>query len=368
MIKYFAIENYLSIKDEVIIEMDLNLPADSPFPAQPVIAFAGANASGKSNVLKAINFVLNFAANSFFQIQQNAEIPVIPFISQQNKPTKFHIIVSRNEIDFSYEISLTKEKVLSEKLEILENKKWKKIYHREENKINFGRGIKKIPTENLRKNASIISYAAQFETQEFAKKFANISVNSVFSRHFFDEKFFTKILQNEIFKHRLLKMFDFLETGIVDFTTESQKIFFIHLIKEEKTVFSFSQESEGTLQFIEIFYFIFESLKNGNLLIIDELELKLHQDLASYLIEMFRKEYENSQNSQLIFSFHNSNCMDFLSPTQLYFVEKNFYGETEIICAKKTKNIKKKILTTEYLGRLYRAGRFGATTKILSFP
>ncbi|MBI1928026.1 AAA family ATPase, partial [Candidatus Poribacteria bacterium] len=79
MIKYFAVENFRSIKTENVLEFDSNLEKNSRFVANPVIGFAGANASGKTTILQALSFTLWFMQNSFLQLEENEKIPVEPF-------------------------------------------------------------------------------------------------------------------------------------------------------------------------------------------------------------------------------------------------------------------------------------------------
>ena len=64
MLKYFSVKNFRSIKEEAIVEFDTGLSKDQTFEANPVIGFAGANASGKTNILQAITFLLWFMQDS----------------------------------------------------------------------------------------------------------------------------------------------------------------------------------------------------------------------------------------------------------------------------------------------------------------
>ena len=93
-------------------------------------------------------------------------------------------------------------------------------------------------------------------------------------------------------------------------------------------------------------------------MIIDEIELKLHQDLIGYLIGLFMNPIENPHGAQLIFSFHNTALMGLLIPEQLWFTQKHDAGYTEVFCATDFKDIKN--LHHKNLEKLYRIGRFGA--------
>ena len=117
-------------------------------------------------------------------------------------------------------------------------------------------------------------------------------------------------------------------------------------------------ESSGTLQFFALLYRVMLALKQGSLFIIDEIEIKLHQNLVAYLIGLFQNKYENPDGAQLIFSFHNTYFMEILKPSQLWFTEKNDRGCTEIFSAADFKDIKK--LHQRNLEELYRLGKFGA--------
>ena len=110
--------------------------------------------------------------------------------------------------------------------------------------------------------------------------------------------------------------------------------------------------------FLALLSRIIYALQYGTLLIVDEIELKIHQNLLAYLIGLFQNKYENENGAQLIFSFHNTSLMEFLKPNQLWFTEKNEQGATKIFSAGDFKDIKK--LQERNLEELYRMGRFGA--------
>ncbi|MEL7007803.1 MAG: AAA family ATPase, partial [Cyanobacteria bacterium J06588_4] len=135
-------------------------------------------------------------------------------------------------------------------------------------------------------------------------------------------------------------------------------LFFKHEIDSSVKDFDERLESEGTRQFIAIMYEIIQSLSAGHLTILDEIEIKLHQNIVAYIIGLFQNKYENPHGAQLIFSFHNTYFMDILEPNQLWFTEKNDRGQTKIFSAADFKDIKK--LQQRSLEELYRLGRFGA--------
>jgi len=417
VIKYFAVENFRSIRDENIIEFDLNIDKSSPFVANPIIGFAGANASGKSNVLQALTFTLWFMQSSFFQIEEGGEIPVQSFHGLDESPTKLHIIFSNKikvddeikPVDFEYKLNLTKEEVLKEELHYFPYGRKRIVYIRNSsNEPRYGNSVKKIETQDLRKNCSIISFAAQFASQEIAvncknyKFYSNLTYSGL-KEEKFNSSIVHELLENKEISDRTQYFLKIADVGIEELyieeigekerdkflkmlqkmsDTERKKnvnkeifnkikevlkdpnkivknLFFKHKIQDNLVGFSPDLESAGTLQFLTILCRILLALKNGTVLILDEMEIKLHQNLVAYLIGLFQNKLENKNGAQLIFSFHNTSLMEILELHQLWFAEKNDQGYTELFSVADFEDIKK-LLKRNSIEELYRVGRFGA--------
>ncbi|MDB9315808.1 ATP-binding protein [Spirulina sp. CS-785/01] len=138
----------------------------------------------------------------------------------------------------------------------------------------------------------------------------------------------------------------------------SKKILFNHKIEQTTRALEAENESSGTLQFLIVLNQVLSALKNGTVLILDEVEIKLHQNLIAYLLGLFQNPIENPYNAQIICSFHNTALIKLLQPQQLWFTEKNEQGFTELFSATDFTDIKK--LYERDLEELYRIGRFGA--------
>ena len=152
-----------------------------------------------------------------------------------------------------------------------------------------------------------------------------------------------------------------LEKAFDNNTLSIQSAFFKHQIGTIQPDFAPEKESSGTLQFFALISMILPKLKTGGLVVIDEIEIKLHQNLVAYLIGLFQNPEVNKGSAQLIFTFHNSLFMDILQPEQLWFAEKNNKGETELFCAANFEDIED--IHKKSLEKLYRIGRFGAKPK-----
>ena len=360
--------------------------------------------------LQAITFVLWFMKHSFRNIGENEAIPFFPFSGNEDEPSVFHIIFSKKTIidgndeivDYEYYLKLTRECVLYEKLTYHHLSQEIKAYNRDGEKILLGDSVPSsdysLFDDGLRNNCSIVSYASLFKSQKIAKNCINYDFTSNvtlqgMSEIQFDNQLIKDICNDTDMKKRvseLLKMadvgiedFEFFKISsdelnevikqfelkkqnnkIIDFLEEVKKdgwietVLFSHNLYSEKRKFDSDNESSGTLQFIALCHKILTAFDHGSLLILDEIELKLHQDLIAYIVGLFQNEEINKHKSQLIFSFHNSLLMNILSPEQLWFSEKDDNGNTELFSAIHFDDIDH--IHEKNLEKLYRIGRFGA--------
>lgn len=369
MVKYFSIENFYSIKNENIVEFDMNL-SDSTFTVHPTIGFAGANASGKTNFIKGLSFIQWFISHSFFSKEN--KIPIKKFIGLEELPTKFNLILSINNEDIEYELEINGNKVLKEILSCNNDI----IYSRSLKNVIFGNSVTPFSTKDLKDTNSIISYATNFDSHIIAKSITNYvdkgktNVDTAgHSEIIFDNANLIALSKTISVKNQAIQIAQLADIGIVDFFIENKEphsilpelAFFKHKIGHSLSNFTQEQESSGTLQFFAILSNLLPILETGGLILLDEIEIKLHQNLVAYLIGLFQNPEVNKGSAQLIFTFHNSLFMDILQPEQLWFAEKNNRGETELFCAANFVDIEE--IHKKSLEKLYRIGRFGAKPK-----
>ncbi len=387
MIKYLSIENFYSIKNESVVEFDLN-KSKGDFIAHPTLGFAGTNASGKTNFIKAINFLVWFIGQSFFT--KESKLPYEKFVGLEELPTKFSFIFCIDEDEFGYELEINGNKVLNEIL----SKNNDVIYNRSLKNVIFGKSVSEFSTKDLKDSSSVISYATNFDSHIVARNILeylrNITINVNNHGHKtikFEPSDLIILSEKESIKKNAIKIIQLADIGITDFFTESKEkyalkdkiseeqlrnlektdifdtpsAFFKHKIGDNRTDFTEEKESSGTLQLFALMSMILPKLETGGLIILDEIETNLHQNLVAYLIGLFQNPEVNKGSAQLIFTFHNSLFMDILAPEQLWFAEKNNKGETELFCAANFVDIEE--IHKKSLEKLYRIGRFGAKPK-----
>ena len=400
MIKYFSVENFSSIKDEIIFEADIG--CKKLLDTNKAFVVFGSNASGKTNFLKAITFLFWFMRESFFTLRPGEKIPFDTFITKENEPTKFYVeFIIKNNL-YKYTLELNKKEVLYEKLE--KNRLKKPIYERDKNKI-YAREVSKKTLKDLPSNVSIISFLSRFRTQKFAKEIysynivSNVTYFGLRENTNIEEKIAKEIIDSDI-KKKALEILKIADTGIVDFSlidsisdkdlktikelktdstienniekneikklkllllskllsnkTKSQ-VFFLHDIEGKEVEFNFMQESDGTKKLFLKLKDIITITQNGGILIFDEIDSQLHFKIVEYIVSLFK----SSQNAQLICASHSPTIIDrSFDAKTLWFTQKE-NGITNLYCANDFEDLKKDMS----LQKLYEIGRFGAVPK-----
>ena len=414
MLIEFKVENFLSFKEEVtfskVASSDRSLPnnvidfgKNKRFLRNAVIY--GPNASGKSNLIKALEFVKDIVINSH-KNQSGEKIIRSPFKLDQNninEPSKFEISYIYEKILYVYGFALTEEKIYEEYLYYYPKGQPALVFERNENEQNYHytmdkkeqRDIEKHTLENMlylsrsanmnyEKSKNAIKWFVDNLTVAFP---SNSNLMHLFSAEIFDE--------NEKIKEKMKKLLCKMDTGIVDVELTLKKYSIknvpdeapenfkkmveimddkltgvyhtrmnaIHNGKDNEgkdipVTFDFErEESRGTIKLFDISGLIFDSLMYGKVLVYDELDNSLHPHLISALIKLFDDPEMNQKNAQLIFTTHNTNLLKqtLFRRDQIWFTEKDQDQATDLFSLSRF-NVRK----DKNIERGYLAGRYGA--------
>ena len=317
-----------------------------------VACIYGANASGKSNLIQSL-----MALTSLFGSVGEKDIPIltklyIPFklsTETESAPTSFFIdfYLQKLETTFHYEFSISAKEIVSESLSILGQKDIV-LFQREKEKILYSNPEKFPEGKNinslklLRKDVSVLSISFLLNgpiSKEIVKFFRQITRgNSNFRRGLT-----TKISETELQDIALaLQNADVGVSGLgihtlSELAATQQEIFelqFKHIkYNKERSpmgeiTFSRFEESDGTMRYMDLVRSLFDLKKTGGVLLVDELEQSLHPLLVENLIQKCNNK--TNKNIQLIFTTHNTNLLhpNLFRKDQIYFVDKNKYGES----------------------------------------
>lgn len=332
-------------------------------------AIYGSNASGKSNLLKALKTMQRIVLKSA-QGQRGDSFPIEVFLFDKsfNKPTEFEIGFINEEIRYQYGFSLTKEQILDEWLFAYPNKKEQKWFIREYDEVTKGykwefgdafivsEEVKQMLKEATRDNALFLSLAIQLNNFQFQPVFdwfkKRLKIAGVDG---WGSGFTEQSCEDENFKRRILEFLRQVDFDIENVEIKNEEVNLahfpreipqevkrmivedmrkegakvrsvqtVHLDRDNKTLvpLDFEDESDGTRRFFALIGPWIDSLEKGNVLVIDELHDKFHPLISRFLIELFHKG--NSSGAQLIFTTHDTSILnqDFLRQDQIWLCEK----------------------------------------------
>ncbi|MFZ3049665.1 AAA family ATPase [Methanothrix sp.] len=404
MLLEFSIENFLSFKDRTTFSMvasrdkkeQANLIEFNKINVLKSAVVYGANASGKTNLIKAFRFVNNLVKNSH-KNQMGEEISdVAPFKLDEtyiDKPSSFEMIFIKNGIKYVYGFSADRIRVYDEYLFYYPQNRSARIFERHyHNKYEFSMNRKEQNALSKRTldNALYLSTSANWNyegTKEafewFSEKlrFASSESGIIYTIKQFNENdesaksiknFITEadvgiVDMNAVVKDISEEAFpkelpDDFKKILLKFGGTEAEIKAIHIGKDkegkEKPIeFDFTEESEGTRKMFNFAGPFNDVLKNGRLLIIDELDTKLHPLLTKYLVELFHNPNKNVNNAQLIFTAHCTHLLHekVLRRDQIWFTSKRSDQSTDLYSL-----YEYKARNDEDIEKRYLAGRYGA--------
>lgn len=356
MIRSLKFKNFQSFREEQVVTFELPKGAsfngyerlsDDGTRLSTVLAAFGANASGKTAMLKSAAFLFWFMKNSF-SLEVDADIPLPPRILDPDAPSEFELIFDDVAGDtWKYELQLTEKKVLWEALykkQIRFNYLFKRAWNEEKESYDVQQrnfDLRSSVAKKVRPNASLVSTARQHDSESVS---AIDDYKAHYNVDFSGRPHYTKNLEyaNVMYKPgspireealRILRAWD-LGLQSFDVTEESRtdstgkvsielKSRFVHLRGDGTTfILPFEVESNGTQSAYVLLAILIPILRTGGIAIIDEMESDLHPHLLESLLQLFDSESTNPFGAQLLFSSHTTKVLDYLGKSQTYFVEK----------------------------------------------
>lgn len=390
MILEFCATNYLSIKDELkfsFIATPLKESCSEPndlFPLEDTgislvrsAVVYGANASGKSNVVKAFGFYKRFIAESFKNSQAGEAIDVENFrlnATTVKEPTIMEATFTDGEFIYRYGFEVDSQSVHGEWLYKRVCKKRAKeveVFYREGDSTTVhpkSQLIQELVNKKMvRSNALLLSTAAQFNesTSVCILQWLN-NTKVVFCSE--DEQLWSnaiKHLDNEPLRKRIIDFAKYADLGIENITKIDNRIVSDHKQYDDEgrevnnVSFAFSRnESEGTIKYFSLAYPIIDALDNGKRIVIDELDSKLHPLLVKRIVALFNDAKTNPKGAQLLFTAHDTFLLSagLFRRDQVWFTQKNSFGATELFSLAEYK-----VRSTSPFERDYLLGKYGAT-------
>jgi len=369
----------------------------------------GANASGKSNLIKAMQFMKHFVLNSAIGQQSEAEIDVDNFkLSGETTGTfsQFEITLIHENMYYRYGFELDSRNICQEWLYQAEVDAEQEtfLFHRKNQSVKFDESFEEIKSfievqekkeefkrlKLVRETASLLSVVAQFDgeiSRKLMRWFKN-EFNILFAS---EEKTFKQHSEDGLkdveFKGKILDFLKIADTGIADIKRVEQRVNVLDTDILDTDILIFrgvatghdvydpkgekiakvawlmdSNESEGTQKLFALSAPIIDALEHGKTLVIDELDSKLHPVMMRFILNLFNSAEKNPKNAQLIFNTHDVNLLSkrFFRRDQIWFTEKDEYGATNLYSLADFKDLTEEEIDNETFKKDYFQGRYGA--------
>jgi len=404
MLIEFRVSNHRSIKEEQVFTAAasgrLNDPeddrprkiADYDEPILPVIAIYGANASGKTNLLKAIDFMSEAVVHSHRLWEPDSGVPRNPFAwenARANEST-FEVEFILNDCRYQYGFSVNGKCVLEEWLFSYPHGRKRVLFQREENnKFEFGESLEghtKVIEEITGSNALYVSAASQHRHPQLFPIYSWFRSIYAFNlnlgrrgrprgmRHrpklysILSGEHEELVPESEQILAQFLKLLKASDFGVDDVRLDKAsserphtEYYLRHAVDDDDPWLPLYDESNGTQTMFRLGIPVIQALSDGTILVVDELESSLHPLLAIELVNLFNNPRSNPKNAQLFFTTHDSNLLGttigepVVRRDQVYLTEKDKTGATVIYPLTDYKPRK-----SENLERGYLQGRYGA--------
>ena len=417
MLIEFRVKNFRSIKEQQLLTMVAtkddqlldNMATVGKLRLLHSAAIYGANASGKSNVIKALKVVEQLVRKSARNTPED-RIDVTPFLLDEEtarQPSEFELYFFYNGIRYQYGFTVDAERIYQEWLFAYPKGSPQSWFIRteregEKNKSDweFGRnlqGQKQTIADLTSHNTLFLSRAAQLnhpqlqEVYEWFVRHLHI-IDDEYSLHGLESMVTNQIIKDNTKKKRLGNLIASADTGIIDIEAQQEEVdwnelpepirkiitslanedsdsfsnktgvktkleFNHHNLQGRIIPFKAEDESLGTRRLFGLGGILLEGIDDGDLIIVDELDASLHPLLVRQLIQFFHNPEVNRNHAQLIFNTHDALLLDLtlFRRDQLWFVEKGESGESHLypLSDFSPRN-------TEAVSKGYLQGRYGA--------
>ena len=372
MLLQFYFSNYRSFEGEGILDMrasgsnELSSHIRNSLNEKilPVTAIYGANASGKSSVFEAFQFMTWCVLESLSFSDDNKKnsyklkVDSFKFSDSRDKPSEFEINYidkkGKKELYYNYGFKIDNSGILEEylafntKTGVKRNEDYTYVFKRERNhKLYLDSSIEKFRENleiSLKDKTLLVSLGAKLNIDDFIRVrtwFINAEVinfsNSLYGI-FLENTLPDNIIESEKVRKNLVSFINSFDDSIIDIEVEkisaidesdsdNYRVFTVH--KSDKGTstarISMNEESSGTKKMFSLYQTLLDVLEKGTVFFADELDIKLHPLLMRNILLTFTDKEKNPNNAQLIFTTHNTIYMDMnlLRRDEIWFVEKD---------------------------------------------
>jgi hypothetical protein len=412
MLLQFSAANYRSIRDEQRLtlaaaasdELERSNVVDNPVPGVGRIlrsaVIYGANAAGKSNLLRALDLMQDLVLDSAKDSQAGDVIPVVPFLLDESsaaRPSTFEVVFIAAGTKYQYGFSATSRRIVSEWLYAYPEKRAQRWFFRSLEESTgaetweFGphfKGGKIAWRDATRPNALFLSTAVQLNARQLMPVFDwfREKLRMVLGRGELAPTFSMNLVGSPDTKEKISALLRSADVGIEDVevadvpVSDDVKQAVARVVPEQhrervlkdaaksarlrhssptgqEVWLDLEDESQGTQKLFAFAGPLVDVLGEGLVLVVDELNNSLHPLLVRHIIESFHSVDSNPHGAQIIFACHATSILtlDLFRRDQIWFAEKASDGSTKLYALSEFSPRR-----TSSIAKGYLQGRYGA--------
>ena len=392
MLCQFTVKNYKSIRDEVTLDMQAAAISEHEDKVivdkdgeqfLPVSAIYGPNGGGKSNVLEALHTLAAKVLRPLYATGDNEDriflqkkLIIEPFAFSEetkNKPTEFEIFFRTEMAEYRYILHVKKDIVVYESLDRvkLDTGRRSALFERDEEIVLKGVFAKLKISDELSATLPLLSYLGiTYKKNEVVKDVMEWFEYGIDFLNYGNpiEELRMAVSNSDDVKQLMLDMIQEMDLDIVDFRVVEDEndridVYTKHLVEGYEAELNLLEESSGTKKLFGLMPFIAASLLTGTVLVIDELDAKIHPVLLRHIIMMFNDMNINKQKAQLIFTSHDLSTMnsEVFRRDEIWFVAKGNAQNSKLYSLVEFKNEKgESVRKDAKFDKQYLEGKYGA--------
>lgn len=402
MLLNFKFKNYRSFKESSDLYLqansstqktdnlfELKTRAQQNFRVLKTAVIYGANASGKSNTIRALFEVLNLIGNKP-NVDDKLRI-YDPFTFDAEsivKPSFFELeFIGPNNLKYNYSFTVHKNIITNEKLDYWISNRKTNLFERDTEVIDSLKTHRGILMENKKE---VIVFSNQLVLSKFAeepheiltqvylylKNYEVINPTNVVHTKFLEKKASESLYNNKSLQRKISKLIKEADTKVNLVEIEKDEddngtysVYGVHDFinasgKQESKRIPLIEESIGTQSLYVLGNKIMNAIEKGSVLIVDELDTSLHPFITKMIVQLFHSPKVNKKNAQLIFTTHDVSLLDrdLIRRDQVWLTEKNQKGHTELFSLQDFEGLRE----DSPFEKWYLAGKFGGLPKIKS--
>lgn len=388
MLCQFSFQNFKSYKDLTTFDFQattipefeesllMNKNGDKYLPVSVVY---GPNGGGKTNLLRALSCLISIVVKPIYDLEKGREhiivqqkVNAVPFLFDEvskKQPTQFEVFFIQGKNEYRYNLAVLNDEVVEESLywKSIGGKRPGMVFDREGSDITLGASINKASiNRSVNPKMPYLSFLAiNYDIGVIAEvqKWFESCIIRDYSNPIVDKHIM--ILDDEKIRERIICALNDVDIDLTGyrFDEDEHKLYTQRIVNGKIYELEFSNESDGTKKMVAALPMILLALQQGRLVIIDELDAKLHPKLIRYVISLFKNRNINKNGAQLLFTSHDMTTMKntVFRRDEIWFSAENDNHESEIYSLYEIRRENnERINSTAAYDKQYLEGRYGA--------